>query len=265
MSVPIIRGTIHEITGEIGEAQTIVLGSSLGTTGALWDAVVPALAEQYRVLRFDLPGHALTPAAREPFSIADVADGVIAFVDSVGGGPFHYAGISIAGAVGLELALRHPDRLLNLAVLCSGAQIGAAEGWLDRAAHIRANGTDDIIAGSAERWFAPGFIERSPAVAAATRVSLGQVDDESYALCCDALAAFDVTGEVHSIRARTLCVSGEFDLPTPTAQLQALASRIPGARHVTIAGAAHLPALERPETVAALMLEFLDPRVRVSA
>ncbi|MET3769211.1 3-oxoadipate enol-lactonase [Marisediminicola sp. UYEF4] len=257
MSVPIIRGTIQEFTGEGGDPQTIVLGSSLGTTGALWDGVVPALAEYYRVLRFDLPGHALSPAAGDRFSIAELADGVIAFVDDAGGGPFHYAGISIAGAVGLELALRHPERLLNLAVICSGAKIGAAEGWLERAAHIRANGTDDVIAGSAERWFAPGFVERSPEVAAATLARLGQVDDESYALCCDALAAFDVTGEVHGIRSRTLCVSGEYDLPTPTAQLQHLASRIPEARHVTIAGVAHLPALERPETVAALLLQFL--------
>jgi 3-oxoadipate enol-lactonase/4-carboxymuconolactone decarboxylase len=265
MSVPIIRGTAQECTGERGDAQTIVLGSSLGTTGALWDEVVPALAEHYRVLRFDLPGHALTPAAEDRFSIADLADGVIAFVDAAGGGPFHYAGISMAGAIGLELALRHPERLLNLAVICSGAKIGAAEGWLERAAHIRANGTDDVIAGSAERWFAPGFVERSPEVAAATLARLGLVDDESYALCCDALAAFDVTDEVHGIRARTLCVSGEHDLPTPTAQLQHLASRIPEARHVTIAGVAHLPALERPETVAALLLQFLEPSVRAAA
>lgn len=265
MSVPIILGTIQEFTGEASNPQTIVLGSSLGTTGALWDGVVPALAEHYRVLRFDLPGHALTPAATEPFSIAEVADAVIAFVDSVGGGPFHYAGISIAGAVGLELALRHPERMLDLAVLCSGAKIGAAEGWLERAAHIRAHGTGDVIAGSAERWFAPGFVERNPEAAAETLARLGRVDDESYALCCDALAAFDVTGEVHGIRSRTLCVSGEFDLPTPTAQLQDLASRIPGARHVTIAGVAHLPAIERPDTVAALLLHFLTPGVLAAA
>lgn len=258
MSVPIIRGTINQATGTGGDPQTIVLGSSLGTTGALWDGVVPALAEHYRVLRFDLPGHALTPAASAAFTIADIATGVLNFVDSVGGGPFHYAGISIAGAVGLELALRHPERLRDLAVVCSGAKIGAAEGWRERAAHIRAHGTGTILSGSAERWFAPGFLDRSPVLAAATLEALSRVDDESYALCCDALAEFDVTDEVPGIRSRTLCVSGEYDLPTPTAQVQELASRIPGARHVTIAGVAHLPAIERPETVAALLLQFLQ-------
>ncbi|MCU1639581.1 MAG: hypothetical protein JWL94_2228 [Microbacteriaceae bacterium] len=259
MSQPIVRGTIQQATGGDPDPQTVVLGSSLGTTTALWDGVVPALAEHYRVLRFDLPGHGLSPATTEPFGVADLADAVIALVDSVGGGTFHYAGISLAGTVGLELALRHPDRLRNLAVICSGAKIGAAEGWLTRAGQIRAGGTASVVAGSAERWFAPGFLDRDPAAGSAALSTLLDVDDESYALCCEALAAFDVTTEVQGIRSPTLCASGEFDLPTPTAQLQDLAARIPGARHVTIAGVAHLPALERPDTVAALLLEFLAP------
>ena len=258
MTTPTIRGTIQEASGDVFEPQTIVLGPSLGTTTALWDGVVPALAEHYRVLRFDLPGHGLSPAATEPFSIAEIADAVITLVDSVGGGPFFYAGISFGGAVGLELALRHPDRMLGLAVICSGAQVGAAEGWIERAAQIRASGTASVVAGSADRWFAPGFFERNPAAGAAALSALIDVDDESYALCCEALAAFDVTGAVPGIRAKTLCVSGEFDLPTPTAQLQDLADRIPGARHVTISGVAHLPALERPDIVAALLLRAVE-------
>lgn len=258
MTTPTIRGTIQEATGDVADPQTIVLGPSLGTTTALWDGVVPPLAANYRVLRYDLPGHGLSPATTEPFSIADVADAVVALVDSVGGGPFFYAGISFGGAVGLELALRHPERMLGLAVICSGAKIGAAGGWIERAGQIRTSGTASTVAGSAERWFAPGFLDRAPAAGSAALSALIDVDDESYALCCEALATFDVTGEVAGIRAKTLCVSGEFDLPTPTAQLQELADRIPDARHVTISGVAHLPALERPDTVAALLLRALE-------
>lgn len=258
MTTPTIRGTIHEVAGVADGPQTIVLGPSLGTTTSLWDGVVPALAEHYRVVRFDLPGHGLSPAATEPFSIADIADAIITLVDSVGGGPFYYAGISLGGAVGLELALRHPDRMRGLAVICSGAKIGAAEGWIERAAEIRASGTASVVAGSADRWFAPGFLERDPAAGSAALRTLIDVDDESYALCCEALAAFDLTDVVPGIRVKTLCVSGEFDLPTPTAQVQELADAIPGARHVTISGVAHLPALERPDTVGALLLRAIE-------
>lgn len=258
MTQPTIGGTIQEAGASVFEPQTIVLGPSLGTTTALWDSVVPALAEHYRVLRFDLPGHGASPAAVAPFSIAEIADAVITLVDSGGGGPFFYAGISLGGAVGLPLALRHPDRMLGLAVICSGAKIGAAEGWIERAAQIRRSGTASVVVSSADRWFAPGFLERDPAAGSAALSALIDLDDESYALCCEALAAFDVTDAVSGIRAKTLCVSGEFDLSTPTAQLQELADSIPSARHLRISGVAHLPALERPDTVAALLLRAME-------
>jgi len=257
MTKPLILGTVTPVQSGAADAQLVVLGPSLGTTTALWGTVADLLAAHYRVLRFDLPGHGRSPAAREPFSSADVAASVIDLVDSIGGGAFHYAGISFGGTVGLELALAHPDRLASLAVICSGAKIGASAGWLDRAAQVRASGTASVVAGSAERWFAPGFLERDPNAGSAALSALMEIDDESYALCCEALAAFDLTDAVRGIRVPTLCVSGEFDLPTPSALLRDLAASIPGARHVTISNVAHLPAYERPDTLAELLAEHL--------
>jgi 3-oxoadipate enol-lactonase/4-carboxymuconolactone decarboxylase len=263
MSQPTILCTVEPVSSGASGAPLLVLGPSLGTTTALWDAVVARLVDTVRVLRFDLPGHGFSPAAREPFTVAEVAAAVIGLVDSVGGGSFHYAGVSFGGTVGLELALHHPERLLSLSVICSGAKIGTENGWQERAAQIRASGTPSVIAGSAERWFAPGFLDRDPAAGSSALERLLDVDDESYALCCEALADFDVTPAVAGIRVPTLCVSGEFDRATPPAQLAELAARIPGARHTTIAGAAHLPPLERPVEVAALLLAHLADRAPV--
>ena len=257
MSQPRILCTLEPVRSAAPDAQLVVLGPSLGTTTALWDRVAAQLAGSYRVLRFDLPGHGFSPAATTPFSIADVAAAVITLVDSVGGGAFHYAGVSLGGTVGLELALGYPDRLLSLGVICSGAKVGSSAGWLERAAQIRASGTPSVIVGSADRWFAPGFLERDPAAGSAALTRLMEIDDESYALCCEALGAYDVTDRVAGIRAPTLCVSGEFDTATPSSQLADLAARIPGASHVTIAGAAHLPALERPQALGAILVEHL--------
>ncbi|TFC01729.1 alpha/beta fold hydrolase [Cryobacterium mannosilyticum] len=259
MTQPRIRCTLEPVSGDPGAA-LVVLGPSLGTTTALWDEVAARLAQGFRVLRFDLPGHGFSPAARDPFTITELADAVVALVDSVGGGAFHYAGISLGGTVGLELALRHPDRLLSLAVICSGARIGTADGWRERAAQIRASGTPSVVAGSADRWFAPGFLDRDPAAGSAALERLLDVDDESYALACEALAGFDVTDRVAGIRVPTLCVAGELDQVTPLALLADLAARIPGARLATVDGAAHLPSLERPVDVAALLAAHLADR-----
>jgi 3-oxoadipate enol-lactonase/4-carboxymuconolactone decarboxylase len=255
MTEPIIRCIVGP--AEDTDRPLIVLGPSLGTTTALWDGVVGALDARYRVLRFDLPGHGISPATTERFSVGELAASVLAAVDAAGGGPFHYAGVSLGGAIGLELALRHPDRVLTLTVICSGAKIGTAEAWHERAAQIRASGTPSQVRGSSERWFAPGFLQRDPSAGSRALETLMDVDDESYALACEALAGFDVRDAVPGIRVPTLCVSGELDGPTPVALLAELAAAIPGARHETIPGVAHLPAYERPDVVAALLLEFI--------
>lgn len=265
MSRPTILCTVEPVRSGAPDAQLVVLGPSLGTTTALWDEGVDQLAENYRVLRFDLPGHGFSPATNAPFTVSEIATAVISLVDSVGGGAFHYAGISLGGAVGLELALHYPDRLQSLGVICSGAKIGTSEGWLERAAQIRASGTPSLIAGSAERWFAPGFLERNPAASSAALARLLDVDDESYALCCEALAHFDLTDAVSDIRVPTLCVSGEFDVATPPAQLIELAARIPGASQLTISDVAHLPAIERPLELGALLLAHLASRAPAAA
>jgi 3-oxoadipate enol-lactonase/4-carboxymuconolactone decarboxylase len=239
-------------------APLIVLGPSLGTTTALWDGVVAALAEHHRVLRLDLPGHGFSPATTEPFTMAELAASVVALVDTIGGGSFHYAGVSLGGAIGLELALNHPERLQSLAVICSGAKIGTAESWQERAAQVRASGTPSLVRSSSERWFAPGFLERNPSAGSSSLEKLMEVDDESYARCCEALAGFDVREAVAGIRTPTLCVSGEFDAATPTALVEELAGMVPGARLVTIPGVAHLPAYEAPDAVAALVSAHIE-------
>jgi 3-oxoadipate enol-lactonase/4-carboxymuconolactone decarboxylase len=257
MTQPTLLCTLKPAADSNPDAELIVLGPSLGTTTALWEGVVDRLPETFRVLRFDLPGHGFSPAAAEAFTMADLADAVIALVDSVGGGAFHYAGISLGGAIGLQLAVDHADRLSSVALLSTAAKIGTSQGWHERAAMVRASGTPALVAGSADRWFAPGFLDRDPAAGSAALEKLMDIDDESYALCCEALAAFDLTDALGGIRVRALCVAGEHDQPTPPAKLAELAQTIPGAHLETITGVAHLPALERPDVVAELLLRHV--------
>ena len=60
-----------------------------------------------------------------------------------------------------------------------------------RAKLVRAEGTAAVVAGSAGRWFAPGFGDREPEVADQLLGALRATDDESYARACEALATFD--------------------------------------------------------------------------
>jgi len=246
VTIPILKCSVLPVRSGAPGARLIVLGPSLGTTSAIWDTVAHSLAETYRVLRFDLPGHGFSPAATEPFTISDVASAVVELVDSVGGGSFYYAGDSLGSAVGLTLASEHPDRVLGLVAFCVTANFGGPDGWIARAAQIRASGTASVVALSASRWYAPDYLDREPAAGAAALNQLVEVDDESYALCCDALERFDFTAAAGELRVPSVLAVGEFDIATPPDRVRTLAELIPNARYVVIPGAAHLPVMETP-------------------
>ncbi len=271
MSVPRLLGSFAPGTAPAAANPLLVLLPSLGTTTALWDGVVAGLrtdprAAGLRVLRIDLPGHGASPAATEPFTIAELADAVLAVVDEAGGGAFHVAGVSLGGAVALELGVAHPERVLALVTSCSGVRIGTPDGWAERAASVRASGTASFVTGSASRWFAPGFLERDATGAGARALTtLVDVDDESYARCAEALARFDRTADLGGLDAPTLAISGEHDAVTTPESLQALADAVPAGRHVSIAGASHLAVLEAPEVAAELIAEQLDAVQRADA
>jgi 3-oxoadipate enol-lactonase len=238
-----------------GDGPLLVLGPSLGTSTVLWRDVAPRLVERFRVVAWDLPGHGDAPAAAEPFTVADLADAVAAAVPP---GPFRYAGVSLGGAVGLELALRHPERVAALAAICSGARIGAPDAWAERADRVRRLGTASVVTQSAERWFAPFGIERNPDLAGRLLHALRDADAESYARCCEALAHFDARERLGLIGMPVLAVWGAFDAVTPEASAQEIADGVADGRAVGIPDASHLAPSDDPGAVAGALLDFLD-------
>ncbi|MCU1424356.1 MAG: alpha/beta hydrolase, partial [Microbacteriaceae bacterium] len=203
MTIPAIA--ITEPTGPAG-APLLVLGPSLGSSTILWDAASVILRGTHRVAAWDLPGHGSSPAARSGFTVGEIALGVLDAVSALGEDTFRYAGVSLGGAVGLELLLTAPDRVQAAAIICSGAKIGTVDGWVERASTVRTQGTASLVVASATRWFAPGSIERHPDVAGRLLHSLRDADDESYAHCAEALATYDVRGKLPNITAPVLAI-----------------------------------------------------------
>jgi 3-oxoadipate enol-lactonase / 4-carboxymuconolactone decarboxylase len=187
--------------------------------------------------------------------MADLARAVLALA---GDTPFRYAGDSVGGAVGLQLLLDAPQRVQRAALVCTGARIGEPAGWRERAATVRAAGTSAVIEGSAQRWFAPGFAEREPAVAALLLDALRDADREGYALTCEALAAFDVRDRLGEIATPVLAIAGRHDPSTPPDALAEIADGVRHGRLVVLDDVAHLAPAERPDAVAALLLEELS-------
>jgi len=239
-------------------APPLLLGPSLGTSYALWDKVAPELSATRRVIRWDLPGHGGSAAdlIGAGATVGDLADLVLALADALGVERFAYAGVSLGGAVGLHLAVHHPERLSSLAVICSSAHFNGARPWQERAALVRREG----LAGPAEtadaRWFTPGFTV--PELVRDHR----EADPEAYAACCDALAAFDLRDRLAAIRVPTLLIAGRDDPATPPSHLREIADAVPDATLTEIPGTSHLAPAERPEAVLTALRSHFDGDAR---
>jgi 3-oxoadipate enol-lactonase / 4-carboxymuconolactone decarboxylase len=262
MSVPYL--TVTDFGGP-ADAGLLVLGPSLGTTAdTLWKDAAARLSEHVRVIAWDLPGHG-RGGSTEPFTMAELAAGVLALADDVSAEPFHYAGDSVGGCVGLQLLLDAPHRVSSATLLCTAAKIGTPDGWRERAAAVRASGIDAALAGAAQRWFSDGFPERQPHVSAALLRALRDTDPTSYAQVCEALAGFDVTDRLREIGTPVLAVAGSHDLPTPPECLQRIASGVKDGRLVVLDGVGHLAPAEVPTEVAELIRDHIGQRAGRSA
>ncbi len=236
----------------------LVVGPSLGTTSrTLWSEVAQRLAGTAVVVGWDLPGHgdaAPATALTAGRLAADVASFGAAVQAERGrpGEAFAYAGDSIGGAIGLQLALDSPGAVSAVGVLCSAPRIGTPAGWRERAAQVREHGTGPLVEASAARWFAPGFAARRPEVVRALLDDLAATDAASYAAACELLSGLDVTGRLGELRVPVLAVAGELDVVVPVDETLAV-GRAPGALATVVAGAAHQLPVEDPVAVADLL------------
>jgi len=244
----------YSITGA-EQAPVLVLGSSLGTTRAMWDRQIPALSEQHRVVAFDHRGHGESEVPDGPYSISELGADVLALLDELGIARFSYAGLSLGGMVGMWLASEAPDRVDRLALLCTSPALDALPAWRDRAASVRTDGmaaVTDVVLG---RWFTPGYAAAHPDVVDTYRAMLRTTPPDGYAGCCDAIGPMDLRSRLAAITAPTLSIGGAEDPAIPPVHAERMAAAVPHASLEIVPGAAHLANVERADEITALLLD----------
>jgi len=254
MSVPEITPTL--MAAGPGKP-LLILGAGLGTSvQGLWSPAIPYLTD-FEVVGVDLPGHGASPVSVEPFSVADLAAAVAGIAEKLASGRrAFYAGVSLAGAVALQLGLEHPGCFGAIAAICSAPSFGEPQQWRERAEVVGKQGTPTQITGSAQRWFGPGFLGKKPDVAARLLHNLQDADRHSYAHCCLALAGFNVTDRLKELTIPLLAIAGAEDTVCPPEVSHAMAALAPNGTAAVVPRVAHQAPAEAPADVAALLTEF---------
>lgn len=236
----------------------LVFANSLGTDLRIWDDVVARLIERFRIVLYDKRGHGLSESGASPYTIADHAGDLAALLDDLAVENAIVCGLSVGGLIAQGLYASRPELVSGL-ILCDTAhRIGTAEAWAERIAAIEQGGIASISEAILERWFTKVFRESDPAALAGWRAMLTRTPLEGYLGTCAAIRDADFTEAAGKIAVPTLCVVGEEDGATPPELMRQTADLIPGARYEVIAGAGHLPCIERPAELSELILDFTE-------
>lgn len=249
---------VHAVVSGRADAPAVVLSNSLGSTHRMWDAQLADLEQRFRLVRYDTRGHGASPVPDGPYRIDDLADDLVALLDRLGIAKAHLVGLSLGGMTVMRVAIRNPERVQRLGLLCTGAQLPPASAWTERAALVRAQGSAAVAAAVVQRWFTPAYLAANPGVRSVHERMIAATSAEGYAACCEAIAELDLREQLSTITARTLAIAGENDPATPPAKLQEIVARIPGSRLLTVPQAAHLANAEQPDTITPALIEHLE-------
>jgi 3-oxoadipate enol-lactonase len=229
----------------------------------MWDDQWDSFSEQYRTVRFDHRGFGKSTDPHGEFSRAE---DTVAVMDHLGIERAAILGPSMSGAVAIDLALGYPDRVWALILLATFPH--GYDSWSEESQRLDAVEEKALEAGDIERVIelnAHMWI-RGPSRTA------GDLDPEFLARAMQLLRENTgregegpvrwleppAVGRLADIRVPTLVMVSDHDFPDMITTSRFLAERIPGARFEVLAGAAHLPNMERREEFNRIVLDFLD-------
>jgi 3-oxoadipate enol-lactonase len=238
-----------------GDGPPLVLSNSLGTTLHLWDDQIEALDERFTVIRYDHRGHGQSEVPPGPYTLDDIGQDVVDLLDHLEIARASIAGVSLGGMTGMWLGIHAPERVENLALLCSSPRMGPPEMWAERIVTVREQGTQAIVDATLKRWLSDAYQDEH--AINWLRETFISIDDEGYASCCHAIQHMDLVPNLDGISAPTLVIGGAKDPATPPDEhAKKIAEGIPGAR-LEILDGAHLINVECSDEVVRLLLEFL--------
>ncbi|MEU3571297.1 alpha/beta fold hydrolase [Kitasatospora sp. NPDC036755] len=241
----------HDVAGS---GPAVVLLHSSVCDRRMWDAQwQPLIDAGHRVVRCDFRGFGDTPLADAPYS--DTGD-VLALLDHLGIETAALVGASYGGRIALTAAALRPEAVGRLALLCSGIPghrpsetlraFGGREDELIEAGEI-----DAAVELNVESWLGPEADEE-------TRANVRRMQRHAFDVQSEATVGPDREDvDLGRITAPTLAVSGAHDFQDFRDIAATLPTLLPDARHQELPWAGHLPGLERPAEITALLLAFL--------
>jgi len=217
----------------------ILLHGGLGSAGS-WENQIPDLSKQYKVIAVDSRGHGRSTFSEQQIGYALMASDVLALMDYLGVKKAHILGWSDGAIIGLNLAIKHPDRLNKL--IAYGANYNPSGLRADVGENKKIK---EYLEKAAKNY---QTLSPDPAQWDAFQKNIGQMWESEPNFTAEQLRGITVP---------TLILDGDNDEAISTEHTKELAGLIPRAELILIAGTGHFAPSEKREEFNRIALEFL--------
>jgi len=257
--------TVHGLqlcVEERGKGPAVLLAHGMWCDAGMFTALAQLLARDARVLVPDLRAHGRSDVPSRNWTIADMAEDLVAILDQLDVARVVLAGFSMGGMAAVEFALRYPDRLAGLALI--GTSAAAEE--LVRTAEIKTlaklidlTGPARFLPHEASRTtFSPEFRRRHPKEIKRWESVVRAMPPAALTQSLRAVAGRrNLLEEIHRIRVPVTIIVGGADKVVRPKWSRAMHEHIPGSRLVVFPNAGHAVPTERPGHVAELLGQLL--------
>ncbi len=249
-----------------GVGPVVLLVHGFPLDHSMWEAQIEALSKEYRVIAPDLRGYGESTLGEVEVTVGvpleRYADDLASLLNALHiTEPVVYVGFSMGGYIGWQFWRRHRDRIGALVMCDTRAVADNDEGRamrLKMAAHVAEWGAAKVADAMEPKLFAEATRTSRPELVAATRQIITGTNVRAIAAAQLGMAArVDSTPLLADIDVPTLVIVGEHDVLSTRDEMRGLADKIPNAKFVEIAGAAHMAPVEDPAAVTKALLSFL--------
>ncbi|MEE8469778.1 MAG: alpha/beta hydrolase [Dehalococcoidia bacterium] len=258
----------YEIHGD-GEPLVLIMG--YGASSRWGIRHISALSQEYSVVLFDNRGTGQSDKPDIPYTMEMMAGDVAGLLEAVGIDAAHVYGISMGGMIALELALRHPEKVISL-ILGSTIPGGPNTIMPDQ------EGVTILFDMERKERLTPEeqareelpflcsqqFIDTNPELMDELISNMLEFITplHVYRRQGEAIREFNAYDRLHQIKAPTLIMAGTGDRLVPVDNAHILASRIPNNELVLFEGAQHVYSWEVEHDANKAVLDFLGQHRR---
>lgn len=238
----------------------VLLSHSLFFNRDMFRPLVERLAPRYRVITYDHRGQGESaPAPVDELSMETLTEDAAALIEALELGRVHVVGNSMGGFVALRLAARHPDLVATAAALGSSAEEEhKLDDFAPLVAHLQAHGPEDVVDTVLYIMFGDRTLADEPALCAHWRDVIRALPPSIGDAAHQVIHRTRIVEELGTTSVPVLAIAGEEDHAYPQPISGQNIAEATGGRHVTVAGAGHSVALEKPDEVAGHLTTFLE-------